>query len=318
MKSPSIKLIFFATICLLSLCGCESMVNDIDQSKLPKTESKLVVECYISPQSKRIEVLVTESQPLFGVATYDIKAVKNAKVTLSGPSGEITIPFIDSLSTYVLPASEFKIEAGKAYRLVVSDPTRTVKATCTVPLQSLTLKKYTLSQVEGPPDRWDTTSHTIVAKVRFYWDDILGEKNFYGLRGYANITQNYYGFNPATGTTGMNRYEQKNTFDIRNIADSNMDGLTLNSDLMEFRLYNHTNQYKDNDGKIVQYKSETAIKEIYLEILNVDENYYKFQQTVGHDSDDNPFIEPTLVYTNVENGLGCFGAFNASGSTIKP
>ena len=34
------------------------------------------------------------------------------------------------------------------------------------------------------------------------------------------------------------------------------------------------------------------------------------------DWEDN--IEPTLVYTNVEGGLGCFASFNAVGKTINP
>jgi hypothetical protein len=313
-----IKYTLFATICLLSLVGCESLVNDVDPGKLPKMESKLVVECYISPQAKSIQAVVTESQPLFGIADNSIKVIKDAKVTISGPAGQIVIPFIDSLNTYILPSVYFKIEAGKTYHLTIVDPKRTVHASCTVPTQSVPLKRYTLNAVEGPVNPWDTTSRSTTVKTRFYWDDIASEKNYYTLRGFINIDQNQYGYNPATGIRGMFRYENKNTFYLRGMIDNNADGMTLNSDVMETRLINYTNEYRDENGKIVRYKSDTKIKEIYVEILTIDENYYKFQQTMGQDSGENPFIEPTLVYTNIVGGLGCFGAFNASGTSIKP
>jgi len=39
-------------ICIaLCLSGCESLINELDEDKLPKVESKLAVSCYISPQS---------------------------------------------------------------------------------------------------------------------------------------------------------------------------------------------------------------------------------------------------------------------------
>jgi len=32
---------------------------------------------------------------------------------------------------------------------------------------------------------------------------------------------------------------------------------------------------------------------------------------------DNPFVEPALIYTNLEGGLGCFGAYNAGSLLLK-
>ena len=49
---------------------------------------------------------------------------------------------------------------------------------------------------------------------------------------------------------------------------------------------------------------------VYL--LNVDETYYRYHKTSSLISGDDPFSEPVQVYTNVENGLGCFCSFNGS------
>ncbi len=318
MKSAHLNLIFFVLICLFSLASCESMVNDLDPDKLPDVKSKLVVECYISPQSKTIQAIVTESQPLFGVANYQIKVIKDAKVTLSGPSGQVVLPFSDSLSVYVLPASQFNIEAGKTYKITVSDPTRTVTASCTVPARSASLKKYTFDITEGKTYPGDTPTDEMVAKTKFYWDDIAHEKNYYVVRGHVSVDQNVFRYDYMTKVSEIARLEFKNEFNFAAITDNNADGLTLNSGTLETNLRNYNSRFTGPDGKPVSYDTDPKIKEIYVEILTVDDHYYKFKQTVGHNSEDNPFVEPTLVYTNIEGGLGCFAGFNASGTSIKP
>lgn len=318
MKNTLVNKIFFAAACLLSLAGCESMVNDIDASKLPKTESKLVVECYISPQSDIIQVLLTESQPLFGVANSSAPIIKNATVTISGQSGQSILPFNDTLGTYSLPTSQFKIEAGKTYHLAVSDPTRSVKASCTVPANFVSIKKYTLTMTDGRRNDWDSTFRQTIVKTRFQWDDFPNEKNYYTARGYIHISQNQYNYGPGSSEGKIYRYSYKNQYSSGFVTDANLDGLTLNPELLEFQLYNQTMSYSLPNGQKVQFYTDSKIEEIYAEILNVDENYYKFHQTMRNDSDGNPFVEPTLVYTNIEGGLGCFGAFNASITTIVP
>jgi hypothetical protein len=139
-NKPYLMILFFAAL----FCSCDSMVNDLDEDKLPKVTSKLVVECYLSPQSREIEVIVTESQPLFGPSYYEATYIRNARVVLSGEAGQITIPFQDSTNRYVIKAGPFKIEPGKKYTLEVSDGNRQVKASCTVPATSVKIKNYVI------------------------------------------------------------------------------------------------------------------------------------------------------------------------------
>ena len=186
MKHTIYTLMLF---CCVLLCSCESMINDLDQDKLPKIESKLVVECYISPQSGEIKVIVTEPQALFGPAHYDPVYIKNATVILSSEAGQITIPYKDSLSNYVINASQFKIEAGKKYSLVVSDGKRTVTASCIVPARAATVKNYAVLPVTGSRYPGDST-----VTVKMSWEDIKGERNYYVLRGYAEIEQKNLSF----------------------------------------------------------------------------------------------------------------------------
>ena len=200
----------------------------------------------------------------------------------------------------------------------MSDPTRTVRASCSVPAQAVPLKKYTLNTIEGEPDSWDTTSHTTLVKAKFYWDDIAREKNYYLVRGYASISENQYRYNPSGIPGEIYRSEHKNPFYLNGMMDNSADGLTLNSEFLEIFFRNYSWEYRDPKGNTVRLKNDAKLNEIFVEILSIDENYHKFHRTSGQDSGDNPFIEPTLVYTNIEGGLGCFGAFNASSTIVKP
>jgi len=45
-------------------------------------------------------------------------------------------------------------------------------------------------------------------------------------------------------------------------------------------------------------------------LLNVDVHYYKYHKSLSSNNEDNPFAEPTLIYTNINGGLGVFAAYN--------
>lgn len=55
-----------------------------------------------------------------------------------------------------------------------------------------------------------------------------------------------------------------------------------------------------------------------MEVSNSDENYYKYHRSLETSGNDNPFTEPSLVYTNINNGLGCFAAYNTAVLTYIP
>ena len=309
---------FIICFCLAILFGCENMVNDLDEDQLPHIESKLAVECYISPQSEQIIVRVTASQPLFGPSTFEPVTIKNAAVTLSGETTSVQIPFIDSTGAYIIPASKFKVEAGKKYTLLVDDGKRVVKASCVVPAKKAVVKSYVIDTIPGPRFSTDT-----VARVRLSWDDIKGETNYYTVRGFSITEQTYPGYIPETGGSGPVRSDNKSRLDIDSeylVNDINLDGITFNAPI--FYVYlprNFMFQYVDDSVKLATAYSDPKFKEVYVEILNLDENYYKFHRSLKDiQNNDNPFVEPTLIYTNIEGGLGCFGAYNVGSLSIKP
>jgi hypothetical protein len=310
------SLIIIVSVTLFS--GCDSFVEDLDQSKLPEIESKLVVSCYISPQSSGVSVIVTESDPIFGPANYYGNPITNAEVVLSGNGSEIRIPF-DSTKNYFVDSSAFRIEAGKTYTLTVNDGKRFVKATCTVPAKAPT--KYSMS-VEKLLTDYAPDS---LVRIRTTWEDIRGEKNYYSLLGYFVNEMTQLDFDFKTGTAApvrrVDRWKiefypyNENVFN-----DTNLDGATFTGPVYNGFFYQRqTVHYVDKNGVQQSFDTNPVVSEIRVDIMNMDENYYKFYRSANNSGDqDNPFVEPALIYTNVEGGLGCFCAFNAAVNIFKP
>jgi hypothetical protein len=319
IKFFDLKWLFFYLTATFIFTGCESLVNDLDEGKLPQTQAKITVECFLSPQSTYIEVNVSESQPLFGSSAGYPRILPNAEVILSGENGSIIVPFVDSLNIYQVDSRKFTIEAGKTYHLLINDNGRSVTSVCTIPMHEPVVKSYSIDSISNAHgDMWVTNN------IRISWDDIKDVANFYNVRGYALLAETQLLYDHTTNLSSPHRISQIITLDngyLRNqISDKNLDGFTFESPTYKI----HTPppyliEYKDEDGNLQTTNSDPELKQIHFEILNVDEHYYQYHRSLNAASNnDNPFTEPALIYTNIEGGLGCFGAFNTGKLTVFP
>ena len=70
-------------------------------------------------------------------------------------------------------------------------------------------------------------------------------------------------------------------------------------------------------GKIDE--GEDVLSSLKVELRNVSESYYYYYRSVDlHQMNEgNPFAEPVQVYSNVENGLGIFTAYNESSQVLN-
>ncbi|SKC14891.1 DUF4249 domain-containing protein [Dyadobacter psychrophilus] len=306
---------FLLVICAVLLAGCESLINDLDQDKLPKTEIKLAVSCYISPQSPRLEAIITESQPLFGPATYNPIIVSNAEVILADDVNQVRLLFNDSTKNYVADSGAFKVVAGKTYTLTVNDGKRSVRAKCTVPFNRVKTMELAVNK------EWNGYGPDSSAWFRFSWEDVKGEENFYALRGAYTLEETVPRFYPETGEITPFRYSYR--YDIYDYDrgvynDINLDGIKFNSPRNGvFMSPKRTITYQDKNGVEKSVENDPRLRDVRIEVMCIDEHYYKFKRSLEN-NDDNPFVEPTLVYTNIEGGLGCFASFNAVGLTVNP
>lgn len=312
---PRYILLLFLT---LLLAACESLVTDVDDADLPQVESKLVVQCFISPQSARINVIVTESVPLFAEPDLKGGVIPNAIVKLSDGAREITIPFDTTNQLYSIDKGALPILPGKTYFLSVADSKRSVKATCAVPAIAVVPETYKIDTSYSNQD----TSLT----VKFGWKDIAGQTNYYRVRASLDLeyslpeelssvpgqftekrVRNRFNFN-WDDTIGRN--------DFRN--DVNLDGTDFNSPIGRVKLP-HPLSYGASNGTVYTSYPKSKIVSITMEVYNTDEHYFKYHRSVQTRGDsDNPFVEPSLIYTNIEGGLGCFGSYNSGQLIYRP
>jgi hypothetical protein len=317
MKINSLIFLIFIT----GLCACDTLVTEIPQKDLPGITSKLVVQSFISPQAATIYVVVTESIPLFGESNSSNSVIKNAIVKISGGGKEATLPYDSASQLYSIERAKFPINPSQTYQLSVSDATRSVQATCTVPTSQVSIKSYRIDTAfitrrSGRPD----TAITVNA----VWQDIPGEKNFYRVRASMDVE-----YSILEGTSPENFQEKRvrsrlsfnwdddsGRSEFQN--DVNIDGTLFTSPLGRSFLPS-TLLYTSVDGIRYYAKQKPKLIAVVIEVNNANESYYEYHKSLNlNDQSDNPFSEPALVFNNINGGLGCFAAYNNRQIIYRP
>lgn len=262
--------------CTLFMAGCE---KDVDNIKLPTTDPKLVVGCFISPQDAWIHVTLTRSNPIFGPghSSANSQPVTDASVIISNGSSTASIPFQNANELYELSAAAFPILPGQTYTLAVSTPKgENVTGTCTVPFSNLSSMTV---------DFTDTSAAYSAKKLDVKWTDISSEVNYYRVFGQTVSVD--------TVNTGDTVYYDMYSITGAIYNDQEKDGHELYSKLEGYGYY-------EQDYKLIAYD---------LYILNIDAAYYNYQKSLQNYTYGDPFSEPSPLYTNIQGGLGIFAAY---------
>ena len=315
MKNQIIIYLFL----LAGFSSCDTLVTEISPDNLPGATSKLVVQSFISPQAARINVVVTESIPLFGESSSGNSVVKNAIVKISGGGKEVVIPFDSASQLYSIERTKFTIVASETYKLSVSDGQRSVTASCTVPTNQVTISSYVIDTAYVNRRNGLDTALT----VRMRWQDIPGETNYYRVRANMDVEFSVLeGENPENfvekrvRTRFSFRWDDDNgRSDFQN--DINLDGTSFTSPLGRGYLPSSL-MYIASDGTRYYAQQKPKLIALVIEVNNTEKSYYDYHKTLEQNDDDNPFAEPVLVYNNVEGGLGCFAAYNNKQVIYRP
>ena len=104
-------------------------------------------------------------------------------------------------------------------------------------------------------------------------------------------------------------------FSTENCYDGNcliMKDANFNGRQKQVRFYINSYELQDVTGPGGQvYKP-------YIKVSRITEAQFKFVKSynVYYNSSDNPFAEPSNVYTNVKNGYGIFSAYTVAGKEL--
>jgi hypothetical protein len=256
----------------------------ISNVEVPPSEPKIVVTGFLSPDDDTIKIIVRKSRALYVQSQgweNQFPIVNNATVTLSDGASSVILPFDSQSACYKILSSSMPVIPGKTYFLEVTTPEgHKATSSCVVPER---IGNGIVSEIEI------TSIDTInqygsAMKVSFRFRDIPGNGNFYRISAGAFINYEYF-TEPYFQEIGFERGENF-------VTDKNKEDNYFN-----FRTH-----------EIYLYDSENIA--LYISLMLTDENYYNYHKSIYSFEGDNPFSEPTPVFTNINGGLGVFGAVN--------
>ncbi len=279
------KCILFLLALPLILASCE---KDADV-KLPSVPPKLAVFAFLN-SLEAVEVTVTRVSPLYGTVSGGPEYVSNAQVYISNGQDTVPLTFDPVYSSYRNNTTGSYIQPGKTYWVWASAAGYPLaKGFCTVPLEKIDTQEVDVEYRQFPVSgMWGgDTSATVVVK----WRDIPAKDNYYRVMA-----------------------------ELMSVYDNG------GNDVSEFYFYPGNISDQKNDGKILSaLSSETSInsfgtlssREVIVYLVNGDENYYRYHRSVENYAGENPFGEPSQLYSNVQGGSGVICGFTSINKTIR-
>jgi Domain of unknown function (DUF4249) len=259
-------------------------------------EEQLVVHSYISPQDTLVQVAVSKNFPAqeANARQRPVAGLQNLVVTLSEGSQRAVLTYIEPTSRdlannwrrYGIPARQFPVRAGQTYRLEVSSPEgQRVNATCTVPARAVNPSDINLALGTGlfASERY--------VKVNVTWPGRAGEGNHYNLFMQSSVQLADPRANPRN--IGQN-------YGPFLLNDAHVSGSQVA--IPASQLIGGTNR-PFNDAR--------STLTIYL--ASVDINYFEYNLSIGKqlgEQTNNQLPEPVSIKSNINGGLGVFGALN--------
>lgn len=296
------------TIFILSsivFTSCDKFINGlIVDINPPEHESVLVPYCFLNAKDTIMEVYVQQSQGILD--SIDDRFIKNATVQILKNGTllkEVTnyVPDLHSGYFYRIeldqPMSE--TDNGDTYELRVSAPGfETVTATQTVPKPKNAVSAQFF-------ENGGSNYGEIIDNVRVTIDDTPNEENYYQII----LDVMSIGTIASGDTVRQSRSVGGQTLANTESMSNALDGVVLTDKLFDGQ------RFTADVGTTFSGSSSTGTNEeitytgtIKLRLLSISRDEYLYQKSLYSYSNavNNPFAEPTLLYSNTSSGLGMF------------
>lgn len=251
---------------------------------------------------------ISRSKSVLDSSNFEI--IENAEVNLVGSDGTDISYLLYEDSGYYFPEN---VGTPELSRLSVNDNTE-YKLTVDVPGEEL-VTAICNTRTFGKLESAKVELNDITADVNYTLDRLKLEindppgKNYYYLRTFYKIKE--------IGSDGEVYTRQQQGY-IYNI-NSALDG--------EAKLF--TDELFDGTSITLEFWSERYIgnnseeaidpETIFINLWALTEEEYEFRESIRRNNEarDNPFAEPSVVFNNIENGIGIFSLSKAQITEIK-
>ncbi len=253
--------------------------------KLPDAKPLPVIYSYICPADSVIRLKLMSSSPLYSSNQIEILApVSDGDVKISSGQGTAQLIFNQNTRYYELKTSAYPIVPGQVYKMTVTTSNGDVAtAEAQVPLSAVPINTVTVETITPNFGTYD--------QIRVSFTEETGRVNYYriaALHAFAHTVQS----DTIANDTRINEL----------YSDMNHDGENVSMDGRFFLGRDSTEYYA------------TEYYDVFL--YNCSESYYNFYKSLRNDPGSGisfpPPAEPSLIYTNVKGGFGCFGAYTRS------
>lgn len=310
------SIVAFPAALLLTLSSCEKVIEAKD---LPQQDPMLVVNSLIDENSN-VYLKISSSKSI--LSGKDYKMVNDAVCDLYEDD-----VFLASVNTGLNGFYLFGVtpKANKKYSVHIgATGFKSVSATTSIPenIVATTIERYdttnsTYKYSDYGPNSGLSKTFGGLGKFRFSIIDNINIKNYYGIHpvvilydstGQATKVEQAYTNSNITGgiDNGTAYYGQSLVLTDETIVN----GKEVQADISVSFTYQFD---KDPDYKIHRM-------EIYLELSNQSEEYFKYQKTLNEQAGVGAsfFAEPVLVYNNITNGAGIFAGSSKTLVKIYP
>lgn len=277
------KKILYFTLIISILSSCKSAIEDLNID----TPQRYTVSCFLSPQDS-VSLFLGLSYPIN--KTIDIEENRNkirkAIVYITNEKGEkFTLKYNEINRTFFDVSHLLKIENSKKYNLeITTSENNIIRSSCIVP-KKVPDFKVKVDSVNG------------LFYLKYTWQDVLNEENFYR---YVGVKKNliFLQEHEIIWTDGSQ-------IETQIASDEKQDGKEISS--------NRSDTQKNETGGFTSTSFGTYVD---ATLLNIDKNYFLFQQSFEKTKRGNNF-EPTPTFSNIEGGLGIFSSCDILRKTVR-
>jgi len=285
---------------LLFSCETTEKIDDF-----PLRPAKLVVNCFFNADSTW-EFQVSKSLSVLDNAEF--KLIKNATISIF-KEGELQTSFSSVGSDGWYRYSENLPEAGKEYSIKVTSPDfkDVLLAKDIVPVKPIiTNTKLFISDSTFYNNGYFNYGY-IAGAMELTISDPENTHNYYELELYALDSVFDYYSEPREFVQLQKRMLPISSDDLAADKISEISySLLLNDYLFDGKEYKLSIDFSDyNAGRKKDY---------YISLKSITREGFLYRKTINEylNSQNDPFSEPVIIYSNIENGLGIFSAFSQS------
>lgn len=259
---------------IFGIISCEKDSN-ID---VPIVQPELVSACFLSPTVDGTRLYLTWSAPIFNTTVHEMPDEEHANVNISDGSNNYKAHYINGAGYYFIPKPMMEIKEGSKYSLsVTANKSKDLYAETIIPAKPIfDIAFQSLDSLHDPHGSPSAYNYTYFVNLNIKNPD---SEAYYRIsvtaKSYSSFGNNFVSLYPSGGENRIIRGDY--------------------SGILIMQRYGFSNE---------------RIKKIYVNLHKVDETYYRYHHALENYSGDDFFSEPTLIYSNVENGLGVFCSYN--------